>query len=890
MRSGLARRRAALAFALAVGCGGSRPEPRPVEPAPLPVAEEGAEPDGPPAGRLGDSVVPRRTALDITLDPRATRFTGVVEHEIDVIRPVSAIWLNAAGLRLGRAELIDARGARPLRWIASPPGRAELVGLAIGRRVGPGRARLRIEYSGQIGDRSGLFHQRLGGQWYAYTDFEPTDARTALPAFDDPKFKVRWRVTLRVPAHLSAFSNTPPVRERTAGAHKAVEFAETRPLPTYLLAFAAGPFEVATAAGKSSIPIRVIVPRGLTAHARDALAATPRLLALAEKYMGSRSPYDKLDLIAVPEFNGAMENPGLVTVAAGILLIAPGEASGEERRERLDLLHGVLAHEIAHYWFGDLVTMRYWDELWLNEGLATWMSDWMVVALDPVARTGSVVDIVDKARAIRLDRRAAAPRMRVIPQTREEMGMQFGPQTYRKGGALLAMFEALLGTEAHRTALRAYAERHADGSVTANDLAQAWSRAAGRDLGPALRSFIDQPGIPVVSAALECKAGKATVALRQTAYHAPLAARPPTTRWQVPVCVAWAGGRAPACTLLERESGSLELPAAGCPAWIHPNPGERGYYLYALPGDQLRSLVQKGGLSRREQAGLADDIDTLLRSGQMPLADGLDALAMLAAGKDRLTAGRALDTLRLVARAVVEPKNRKRYATLVGAWTPLVRELGLIGSASDGGLTGDLRQVLVATAARDGNDAPLQKQALRALDEWLKRPPAERDRAVDSELLTAAAAPVGGAALYDRLLSLNDGQAQPALAAFRQPELVGRTLAAISEDKVSAPVAIELLARLIADPVSQPQALPVALARFRDLVARLADTDRPASARVFAGACRAESRAAVASALTAGLADKNGALPGQAALILEVVDECIAFRRLHQSAAAVYLK
>ncbi|HEU5055873.1 MAG TPA: M1 family aminopeptidase, partial [Kofleriaceae bacterium] len=588
--------------------------------------------------------------------------------------------------------------------------------------------------------------------------------------------------------------------------------------------------------------------------------------------------------------NGAMENPGLVTVAAGILLIDPAASSGEDRRERIDLLHGVLAHEIAHYWFGDLVTMRYWDELWLNEGLATWMSDWMVVGLDPANRTGTVVEIVDKARAIRLDRRAAAPRMRVVPRSREEMGMQFGPQTYRKGGALVAMFEALLGPDAHRSALRAYVERHADGSVTASDLAAAWSRAAGRDLGAALRSFIDQPGIPVVTATLECSSGKPTVALRQEAYRPPLAARAPATRWQVPVCVAYAGGRAPACTLLEGATGSLALPAASCPAWIHPNPGERGYYLHALPAEQLRALVQKGRLTRREQAGLADDIDTLLRSGQLPLATGLDALALLAAGKDRLTAARTLETLRLVSRAVVEPKNRKRFAALFAPYAPLVRELGVVGTAGDGDLTRDLRQVLVATAARDGNETALQKQALAALDDWLKRPPAERDRAVDSELLTAAAAPAGGAALYDRLLALNDNRAQPALAAFRQPVLVGRTLAAITEDRVTAPVAVELLARLIADPVTQPQALPVALARFGELSGRLADTDRPAAARVFAGVCREESRAAVASALESALADKEGSLPAPAALTLEVVDECIAFRRLHQSAAAAYLR
>ncbi|HTM20819.1 MAG TPA: M1 family metallopeptidase, partial [Kofleriaceae bacterium] len=379
-------------MALAIGCGGRHPEPAPVQPAPLPVAEEESDPDPPPAGRLGDLVVPRRGAVDIAVDPRADRFSGRVEYDIEIARPVSAIWLNAANLRLGRAELIEPRGrTRALTWLGAQRGQPELVGLGIGRKVGPGRARLRITYEGQIGEHSGLFHQQLAGQWYAYTDFEPTDARSALPAFDDPKFKVKWQVSLRVPASMAAFSNTPAVRERTLeNGSKRIEFAETRPIASYVLSFAVGPFEVASAPGRTSVPVRVIVPRGLIGQTRAALSSAPRLLALAEDYMGTRSPYPKLDLIAVPEFNGAMENPGLITVAAGILLVDPHEPPGREHGERIDLLDGVLAHEIAHYWFGDLATMRYWDELWLNEGLATWMSDWMVIALDR-ARAGSVV-------------------------------------------------------------------------------------------------------------------------------------------------------------------------------------------------------------------------------------------------------------------------------------------------------------------------------------------------------------------------------------------------------------------------------------------------------------------------------------------------------------------
>jgi hypothetical protein len=280
----------------------------------------------------------------------------------------------------------------------------------------------------------------------------------------------------------------------------------------------------------------------------------------------------------------------------------------------------------------------------------------------------------------------------------------------------------------------------------------------------------------------------------------------------------------------------------------------------------------------------------LLRSGQIPFPAALDTLAVLGAGKDRLTAARTLQTLELVAQSVVEPRARRRFAALLAPYASLVRAVGVAGTATDGDITIGLRRLLVSLAAREASDTAVQKQALRALDAWLKQPPGKRDPAIDSDLLTLAAAPAGGAALYDRILSLNDGRFQPALGYFRQPALLARTLTAIRDDKIPVPTAIELLARLVADPVTQPQALPVALARFGDLAGRSADTSRPAAARVFAGVCRADSRPAVAAALTSALADKQGLLPPAALFTLEAIDECIAFRRLHQPAATAYLK
>jgi hypothetical protein len=351
------------------------------------------------------------------------------------------------------------------------------------------------------------------------------------------------------------------------------------------------------------------------------------------------------------------------------------------------------------------------------------------------------------------------------------------------------------------------------------------------------------------------------------------------------VCVGYEGGKQPVCTLLEKAS-EVEVP--GCPGWIHPNPGEAGYYLYSLPAEQLEALAGKARLSPREQAGLVDDIDALLRSGQMPLADGLDAIAALARSRDRLTAGRSMEILALVSRSVVEPPGRRRFAALVATWGPLARELGITHAASDGGLTGGLRAALVPFVARDGGEVSLQKQALRRLDDWLTAG-RSAPQGAELEILTRIAAPAGGAALFDRLVADRSGRITAGLAHFRQAPLVARMLAAVSGDDIGPPEAIDLLARLIADAVAQEQAIPVALGKWEELAGRLADTDRPRAARVFAGVCRAAERDKVA-ALFEKVLTREGVLLPHARAVLDEIDDCVAFRRHHQAAAAAYFK
>ncbi|HKE14578.1 MAG TPA: M1 family metallopeptidase [Kofleriaceae bacterium] len=888
---------AAAALAASTGCRAPTGESTtaPARPAPPPDVA----PEPPPAGRLGDDVQPRAGALEVDVDPREPRFSGRVVLDVELTRPVSTIWLHASReLSIDHATLTV--GGRALTPRQVGDARRDLLGFAVGQKMGPGPARLAIDYRGALGAQNGLFRQKVDGVWYAFTDFEPTDARLALPCFDDPRFKIPWRVSLRVPAGMRAFANAPEVRSTPAGrGWRRVEFAATPAIPTYLLAFAAGPFDVLEGA-RRPVPIRVIATRGRAALGAAALAAAAPMLVELERYLGSAVPFPKLDLVAVPTFNGAMENPGLMTFAAPILLVdAPGPKPTGAWRDRHRLMAGVVAHELAHLWFGDLVTMRWWNELWLNEGLATWMSDRLMAAVYP-ADAQLVLDIADKRQGLELDRRGTTVPVRRAVDKPPDIDDVFSPLTYRKGGAIAGMFEAYLGDERMRDGLRRYLAASARGSVTTELLAAGLSAAAGRDLAPALSSFLDQPGVPLVEASLRCGRGRPTVALRQTGYTA-LGSDDPAARaarrWQVPVCVSWQGGAAPVCTLLAGDEGSLELPADRCPAWIHPNAGERGYYVYALPPEQLRALASAAGLTPREQAGLADDVAALLAAGRVPLDAALDALWSLARGQDELAAQRASQALDLVARSVIDPRHRRRFAArLRTAYGPLAHRLGVAARAGESSLDGQLREDLVPLVAREGDDRALQREALEQLTRWLDRPvaPSPHDDIGGGELaVLAAVAPLAGdAALFDRVLAAGAERgrerASLAMAGFRQPELVARALAAVREDR-AGPHALGVLSALVRDGVTRDQALPVAIAAYPALVARLPQADRLRSAVVFAGACRGAAKAEVEDVLRRVLA-QGGQLPAIATAVLGAVSSCAAFREHYSAEAARALR
>ena len=369
-KTGPTGRRPAVLGCLLLAC--ATPASAPVAPA-VPDAGPGpaqAAPE-PPALRLPTTVHPLAEALALRLVPAEPTFSGTATMQLKFDAPASFFWLHAEGLSVEEARLTS--GATPLEVMVSPTGEGLLL-LRLQRPFGPGQAQLVLRYHGPVdAERSrGIYRVDEGTTPYLYTFFEPVDARRAFPCFDEPSFKIPWTLSLTVPAKDVAFANTKAVATSEAGPGlKTVTFAETRPLPSYLVAFVVGPFEVVQGvpAGHEGLPLQFIVPAGRAGELGYAQRLLPDVVTHLEDVTGVPYPYGKLDVAVVPRYWGTMEHPGLVALGQSILLIPPGQESLQRRQFAANLS----AHELAHYWFGDLVTNAWWDDTWLNEALGTWL-------------------------------------------------------------------------------------------------------------------------------------------------------------------------------------------------------------------------------------------------------------------------------------------------------------------------------------------------------------------------------------------------------------------------------------------------------------------------------------------------------------------------------------
>lgn len=813
--------------------------------------------DAPPTFRLGETATPRQYRVHLVIDPAKESFDGEVAIDLTINREASTIWLNGSELDVQSASWETTGNAVALSTTVQ--GR-QFLGFTAPAPLAAGEGTLRIRYRGRIdplGTR-GVFRQQERGEWYVVTQFEALSARRAFPCFDEPGWKTPWQITLDVPAGHGAFSNTPVAEESVAGSGmKRVQFARTQALPSYLVAFAVGPFDVVDGgvAGRNGTRLRYIVPKGRGAETRYAQTVTPKLLEILEEYFGTPYPFDKLDSVVIPQTVnfGAMENPGMITYVGTRMLAVPEHETHAFRRGYT----GTAAHEIAHMWFGDLVTMAWWDDTWLNESFATWAGNKAVYRLEPGWDDG-YERAQARQRAMRVDRLNATRRVKNAVETIGDVGAAFDPITYQKGGQLLGMFEQALGEERFRDGVRRYLVKHARGNATSSDFIGALAQAAGSgsDLPAQFSAFITQPGVPLIKASLECK-GAPALRLDQRRLRPVGAKAGVDPRWATPACFRYSvkGRLLETCATVPTGNSTLALPdAATCPDWVLGNAGGRGYYV--VQGDdalQKRVLPHALKMPAPEAVALLGDAGLMTEAGLMPVENALilaERFAPHAAAVVRLA---VMDLLAGIHVDWLGPQDRRRMQRLLKTQVlPQARKVGWSERPGEERRTSTLRAVLLPLAADQGGDLTLRREAAAIAGRWLDQRESVAAGIVEPALNVAAAFADG--AMFARLHAAALAATERAdrtlllesLMLAREPAARERAHELVLDARVNGRDALAMLRKALGDETNRMWAFAFLRKNYAAVTAKLPPDTAGNLIGALAGACTEGQRDAFA--------------------------------------------
>ncbi len=728
------------------------------------------------AQRLPAGVHPDHYSLTLTPDLRAATFTGNETIDVTLEAPSTTITLNAAEVRFlsVRSQVGDFTPDFQTATISLDLNKEQAT-FTFSRQLPAGKVTLAIQYAGVLNDKlRGFYLSKTAKRNYAVTQFESTDARRAFPSFDEPALKATFDITLIVDAGDNVIANTNVISDEPgpiAGKHT-VRFATTPRMSTYLVAFLVGDFECSK--GKSDgVPIRACSTPDKVKLTPFAVQAAEFALHYYDTYFGIKYPMPKLDMVALPDFEaGAMENFGCITYRETDLLLDEKSASIPEKKE----VASVVAHELSHQWFGDMVTMQWWDNLWLNEGFATWMEHKAAAAWHPEWNFPQD-DAASLDDTLNYDAQAITRTIRASVNTPDEINEMFDRITYDKAGAVIGMVENYLGGETFRQGVHNYLQAHLYANATAEDFWNAQTANSHLPVDRILSSFVDQPGVPLLT--LSRQQGSAVPAAQSRFYLSTTGPAGASSGWTIPVCFKTAAS--PACEVLTPEKKSLPVPANASLLYI--NAAGKGYYRTIYPPVQFSAILAAAEttLDPPERIGLIGDRWALMRSGQGSVGDYLDLAFALKQDANAAVLTSTLIKIGDVMDMVAAPEDRVRLdAILRRQYEPVYAALG----PEDKHDSFDRQQIRSAlfTLLGTAKDPAVLAQARQIADDLFQGKKTMEPSIVDAAV--AIAATTGDADLYGKMLIVSQKAVDPSLqeealhtlANFTDPALVARTL------------------------------------------------------------------------------------------------------------------
>ena len=737
------------------------------------------------AQRLPHIAAPESYQLSFAPDFTNNTFAGVETVQVRVLQPTSEIVLNAVGITFQSVSITSRAGDQQAH--VSLDKEKQMAHLAVEKQLAPGPATIQIRYTGILNDELRGFY--IGkddqGRKYAATQLEDTDARRAFPSFDEPDYKATFDVTVIADKGMTVISNG-KVTSDTPGpgdAKHTVHFSTSPKMSSYLVAVVVGNFEYIEGAA-DGIPIRVWTSPGKKEMGRFALAAAEFNLSYYDRYFGIKYPYGKLDLVGLADFSpGAMENTGCITFREVLLLL-------DEKNTAIDLkktVASVIAHEMAHQWFGDLVTMQWWDYKWLNEGFATWMSSKPVAAWKPEWNV-QLDDISNNVYSLGQDSLVNTHPIHQPADTPAQILELDDAITYTKTAAVLRMLESYVGPDSFRAGVDLYLKEHSYANATAADFWNAQTQVSKKPIDKIMPTWTEQAGMPLVTVKAQCSGASETVALEEQRYfydRAKLDAGSSEV-WQIPLCMkAGASGTSSAekCELVTKKQDSITL--QGCSPWIYANANAKGFYRSAYSSEAVQSIakVAETALTPAERMMLLSDVWASVRVNREPIGDFLVLAQGLQADRSSAVLGEILDQLIYISDYLVSDADREAFELWVRQLLdPVARDVGWEAKPGESEDRAALRSRLLMALGYVARDAQAEAEAIKLANQYLADP-----SSVDHETAAAAlqvAARNGDQTLYDEIMADLIAAKTPetyftdlsALRRFNDPKLAQRTL------------------------------------------------------------------------------------------------------------------